>query len=200
MRTSYYLFNVIYISGVVGFITNWIVYTRLDQVFQAVQQTNPRRLTSRKLANFFRLNVQYLTILADLNRVHGAALFDFIFLSYPSNATIVSIIVTQSKKDPLLNIILIFIALFQIAIMLVCHLCVTRMTATAHRPVGPMIRVNIFFSKRPVDFKAKLKLSHYIAAFHTDKKYGLNYRQFGPITFATYQKVLSKFFVLFHFN
>ncbi len=217
VRTSYHLFDVIVLSGVTGFIANWIVYTRLEQVnnrsVQAGAETtnnNVRTFTPKKLSNFLQLNVQYLTVLADLDRVHGAALFDFLLLSYPSNATIVTIIVKHSKTDLLLNIILGFVALFQLTFMLVCHLCVTRMTATAHRPVGPMIRVNLglmpFSSsscsksgrQNRFDLKAKLKLSHYIAAFHTDQKYGLNYRQFGPITFATYQKVTVKFLELFY--
>lgn len=192
--TAYHLFNVIFLSAILGFLSTWIVYTRLGQVHSLLKRVAPHRFTGHQFTSFLQDNAAYLPVLTDLNRVHGRALFYYILICYPSNASLISIIFGNSKRSILLRLIFVFIAILQMLIIFVCHLSVTRMTDLYHRPVKLLLRVNLLSrdinSKTQGALPVKLKLSHYIGHFQTNRKYGFTYSKYGPITFKTFQRVI----------
>lgn len=159
--------------------------------------SNRKFFTPRKFDTFFKKIDSFLVLLADANRVYGAAFFVYIVINMPLNALLIMML---NKTGQIVGRVLRIGSAVYVVVQLFLIFAVTcffaKVSTKFHKTVKRVIRSSVegltVNEKSTTPFwplKSRLKLARYIETFHTSKQFTLKYGQYGSVTFSSIGKV-----------
>lgn len=148
--------------------------------------------------DFIRKNfvVMFLKWLSDINRIYGVIIFGFICTSLPLNAILVMMLLFV-KLSLQMQGFFIFVIILQIFLLFGISLFSAKKSSEYHKIIK--IFIEYFVKSSSIKkLKFRIKLSIYIAHFHTTNPYTLNMGKVGKINFALFGRQLF-FYIKFLF-
>ena len=168
------------------------MFIRLKQANKLLQNST---LSSYTFGIFCWFHTDTLTKIIAGNRYFGQMLLDFMFIYMPINIFLFTQLIL-SRFELMATFVCINVLAFHYITLFGFHLLAAMYSARIHKCrywlLGWSSRAQ--FSRR---LGTKLKLAHYICAFHTENRYGISYGEFGLISFESFTKVIASWGVTF---
>ena len=163
----------------------------------SIGHTNLRKFNI-KLLWYQKVYIKTLISMLKYNKYFSKLFFAFLIINLPINCYLNFLL--MSATNIMVIIVLIFVLTEQVMVIIVIH-----WTFASHNTQFDKNILNLtkqFYQNNfPVKFSFNLKMSLFIQAFHTKKKYGYTYGKFGIISMMAFTKVRSLVWLnLFKFN
>lgn len=183
---------IVIIMAVLSTTITIILFMQLGQLNQFLS-TRSIRLRARSSIQRMRIfRSKFLIVLRDLfhcNQVFGRALLVYILINCPINAY-VSMTLLTGKHITFWQMVLLFpFLLQQFTCIFGMHFVAAKYADRVHQPCKRVIHIYLHNLRCRYPTRFRLKLSHYIEAFHTKQRYGLTYGNYGLVTLKALLKV-----------
>ena len=170
-----------------------IIFTFTICMFLRLKQGNKLLLNSTlspyKFGKFCSFHTETVTKIIAGNRYFGQMLLDFIVIYMPINIFHFTEMIL-GRYGLMTKFLTVNILAFHYVTLFGIHLMAAMYSARIHKCrywlLGWSARAQ--FGKR---LDARLKLAHYISAFHTENRYGISYGEIGLISFDSFFKVIA---------
>lgn len=151
-----------------------------------------RPLGRLRYEHFSAISGQYalvIPLLADVNRLFGQIVFGFMLTNLPLNALLLMMLLMSRLSGPFAYACAVFVGV-QLLVIFILSLIFAKVPPQFHRLV-----VRLFHGSADTRSTAswtvleRMKLAHFIGAFHTRNMYTFNYARYGKCTYRTFGKV-----------
>ena len=171
-----------------------IFFLQLNQLFLLVDSKQIIKYRFSKRKQIMKLYLthyhQILSRIFQSNKVYGMALVVYLLINCPINAyLLMTTLIGHIPRIQLLAITPFFLQ--QTICIFIFHFIATIYTKKLHRPVKNIIHIYIHCLNPNEILMFRLRLSHYIETFHTKKRYGVTYGNYGLVTLAGITKVCN---------
>ncbi|KAH9403229.1 hypothetical protein TYRP_015109 [Tyrophagus putrescentiae] len=177
--------------SIVIFTFTLVVFTRLRQANSLLllsqsftsKQSAQQSLSLEVFLRFASFHTKTLALITAGNGYFGSLLVYFLLIYLPMNAYL-SIQIALGSFPPFPTFIYCNVHAFEYTYIFGFHFLCTFYTAKIHQCAPRLLHyssVREQFRSLP----AKLKLAHYIEKFHTDRRYGITYGDFGLVSFES---------------
>ena len=183
--------SILVLGAVLGIVVGISVYFQIAQALKLVfkfKNSRQNQNSNLQFATFLHRNIECLRLLVDINRVCGKAFFAFLLLNCPVNASLLMTLHFH-QMELLFKICILSVVFDQVVFIFGFHIFVASQSLKYHRPARIFMQNGLLHKFASGSARLKLKHAHYVQHFHTDKIYGLNFGNFGQITFVSFGKV-----------
>ena len=146
----------------------------------------------RSLERFTTLEVVHVLLFNRMNDTYGSAFLTFLLINCPMSVRLLSLLMLSQLSDIAAVFFVLMYFLHQVSAIFGMHLVATRYSTLIHSP--PRRLVQLFGRQQQQQHQPpisrKLKVVHFIFAFHVRNRYGAYYgKSMGKISMTTFVKV-----------
>ncbi len=164
-----------------------ILFIKINQLWLFLSKSNTVNFSEIKLLYFFKHNIECIVFYNDFNRIYGSISFKCCLIIYPTNALLTMMFFLQEKSKIFQIACVVYVITQTLAIVILQFLAIKLSLKFNNLPKF-LIQVSVN-SIAINDIKLNLKLSQYIADFHTLNKYGLCFGKHGKLDYKSFAKV-----------
>lgn len=145
-------------------------------------------VTWRHMTKFCITERQIFLLFDSMNRIYGDAFLVFLILNCPSSVMFLSMILLGQLCSLLAVYFVLMYFMHQMSCIFGMHLVATQYSHRLHLPSRRLAQLMV--GKVFPSLRTKLKVVHFVLAFHVKKRYGANYgKSLGLISLAAFAKV-----------
>ncbi|KAJ6221061.1 hypothetical protein RDWZM_006873 [Blomia tropicalis] len=182
---TYLMCDTIIVSASFAVLNLWLMYRWLKAI--ELYCNKIKRYRPLSIYKFLRFNSHTIVLMTDLSQIFGQMFFLYLLFNYPSNAIFVIMISLYDFPSNLTKILIINIAIIQLAFLIFIHYGLAKWSKLIHAPAKKMMKLVAPINGK-VNLSMKLRLAHYVEHFHTINIYAPTYGKYGKMTLNSFGK------------